>query len=43
MHDSTSYHTHDVGQDGSRGADQRSDDGEQAVVEQEALGTQSPA
>lgn len=38
-----SYHTHDVRQDRTRGADERAHDGQQVVVEQEALGTQSPA
>lgn len=38
-----SYHTHDVGQDSPRGADESTHDGQQVVVEQEALCTQSPA
>lgn len=38
-----SYHTHDVGQDGPGGADERAHDGQQVVVEQEALGAQGPA
>lgn len=37
------YHTHDVGEDGAGGADERAHDGQQVVVEQEALGTQGPA
>ena len=37
------YHTHDVGEDGARGADERAHDGQQVVVEQEALSTQGPA
>lgn len=38
-----SYHTHDVGQDSTRGADECTHDGQQVVVEQEALRTQGPA
>lgn len=38
-----SYHTHDVGQDSTRGADERAHDGQQVVVEQETLRTQGPA
>lgn len=37
------YHTHDVGQDGARRADERAHNGQQVVVEQEALCTQRPA
>lgn len=38
-----SYHTHDVGQDSTRGADECAHDGQQVIVEQEALCTQGPA
>lgn len=38
-----SYHTHDVGQDGTRGAYECAHDGQQVVVEQEALRAQGPA
>lgn len=37
------YHTHNVRQNGSRGANEGTDDGEQVVVQQEALSTQRPA
>lgn len=40
---SQTHHTHDVGQNGSRGTDERSNDGQQVVVQQEALGAQGPA
>ena len=39
----TTHHTHDVGQDGPRGADEGPHDGQQVVVEQEALGAEGPA
>merc|ERR550519_3086761 len=35
--------THDVGEDGSTGSDERADHGHQVVVQHEALGTESPA
>lgn len=37
------HHTHDVGEDGAGGANQSTDDGEEVVFQQEALGTESPA
>lgn len=40
---SVTHHTHDVGQDGTGRADERPHDGQQVVVEQEALGAQRPA
>lgn len=40
---SVTHHTHDVGQDGAGRADERPHDGQQVVVEQEALGAQCPA
>ena len=34
--------THDVGEDGTTGSNQRADHGHEVVVEHEALGTQRP-
>ena len=39
----STHHTHDVGEDGTGGANQSSDDRHQVVFQEETLGAQSPA